>query len=52
MGHVITPKDSDKFLPFATVQLEEIPEMGGEILSCARALSLNVFLTVSDGSRV
>ena len=52
MGHVITPMDSDKFLPFATVQLEEIPELGGKSLSCAKALSLKVFGTVTEGSRV
>jgi hypothetical protein len=49
---VITSKNSDKFLPFATAQLEEIPEMRGKSLSCAKALSLNVFVTVTDGSGV
>lgn len=50
MGHVITSKDSDKFLPFATIEAKENLGVEGKITSCAKALLPNMFVTLADDS--
>lgn len=52
MGYVITSKDSDKLLPFATIEGEENLEVEGKIIRCTKALSPNMFVPVADDSSV
>lgn len=52
MGYVITSKDSDKLLPFATIEGEENLEVEGKIIWCAKTLSPNMFVPVADDSSV
>lgn len=48
MVHMKTSKDSDKLLPFATIEPEENLEVEGKIISCAKFLSPNMFIMLPD----